>query len=215
MKRDKLYTYGKKGNLFWPGGDLNSYGWVPEQMQPTASPAYKPLSAPILSGYENFGASNIGSFQAPSFNSSLSGFSGLSDSTMRNVGSYYAKQTTGGGGSKGLTGSQILGLANGAVSGIGAAFQETPQYSADAGNGFGLVDSFISQGTKTKGGTALVNTGASLMNTGLSSGNGALMLAGGIAGTPRSTSGSPDWPRTSTGPGTSGTAKLTSRRTEK
>lgn len=67
---------------------------------------------------------------------------------------------------------------------IGAAFQDKPQYSASAaGNGFGMVDSFLANGNKSKVGTGMVNAGASLMNQGLSSGNGALALAGGIAGT--------------------------------
>ncbi len=86
-------------------------------------------------------------------------------------------------GKGGISTMDIAGTAAGAVNGLSAAFQDEPQYSADANNGFGFVDNFISQGTKTKGGTALVNTGASVMNLGLKTNNPYLMLAGGIAGT--------------------------------
>lgn len=67
--------------------------------------------------------------------------------------------------------------------GVGAAFQEKPQYSSAANNGFSMVDSTLAGGRKSQVGMGGVNTGAALMNTGLQSNNPALMLAGGIAGT--------------------------------
>jgi len=183
MKKDRLYTVNKRnkkalgGNLFVGGGFTT----------PTYNNPYQGVLGPTYS----FGLSGLQKPQTTVINWSdprqTQPLMQEIDSDIKSLGdSNVFNQYEGGKsskGSKGLTGTQILGLASGAASGIGAAFQDTPQYSADAGNGFGLVDNFIAQGTKTKGGTALVNTGASLMNTGLASGNGALMLAGGIAGT--------------------------------
>lgn len=75
MKKDKLYTYGKKGNIFWPGGELNSYGWMPEQMMPLFFPD------------KTFGPSNIGTFTAPTVTKGQP----LSSETIGKVNDLYSK----------------------------------------------------------------------------------------------------------------------------
>lgn len=95
MKKDKLYTYGKKGNIFWPGGELNSYGWMPEQMQPIASPVYKPLTVPTLPKYENFGSKNLGTFNIPT----VAKAQPLSSETIGKTNNYYNQQVSEDGGS--------------------------------------------------------------------------------------------------------------------
>ena len=95
MKKDKLYTYGKKGNIFWPGGELNSYGWMPEQMQPIASPVYKPLTVPTLPKYENFGSKNLGTFNIPTVTKAQP----LSSETIGKTNNYYNQQVSEDGGS--------------------------------------------------------------------------------------------------------------------
>ncbi len=129
---------------------------------------------------------------------------GLSDSAMQGLqkwnqqiavqNAYNFGKT---GNSTGATGAESSGFGNGQAAGNAAwsqaipgalngwtvALQEKPEYSADAHNGFSLVDSTLTQGKRSQVGMGLVNSGASVMNKGLESGNGIMALVGGIAGT--------------------------------
>ena len=89
-------------------------------------------------------------------------------------------KTTGSWKGKGLS---WAGAAPGVGMGWMSALQDKPEYSADAHNGFSLVDSTLAGGRRSQVGMGLVNSGASIMNKGLESGNGIMALVGGIAGT--------------------------------
>ena len=94
MKKDKLYTVNKWNqpmfadkNLFYPGGEMNSYGWTPSQMEPTSSLAYKPLTLPTLQGYENYGPQDLIGTPKPQEPLKLT----LSDSTIKDVNAQIQK----------------------------------------------------------------------------------------------------------------------------
>ena len=134
------------------------------------------IQAPTMQDMQSAQNTSFSGFDANNIDTSNAG---LSQEQVQAAQSNMGNQ--GGGTNWGAWGQAALGAGMGVASAYAGS---KPQYSAEAaGNGFGIVDNFLAQGNKSKGGTAMVNAGASVMNAGLKSGNGAMALVGGIMGT--------------------------------
>ena len=152
MKKDKLYTYGKKGNIFWPGGELNSYGWMPEQM--TAINSY-----PVANTAANYG---LGTYQAPTFQTATISSIQPQIAAMKPVSAPTTSTKSGS--------TDWGGIA-------GAAAAAAPREAFDI-----LDPVYhLAAGRETKVGNALSDTGVGLFKAGASSGNAGLMIAGAAA----------------------------------
>ena len=154
IDKDKLYTVNKWNKVAFMPENVFGYG---DQMN----------VSPIMS-------TNVGPTMG------INGEDAVRRANSLNVDSGASGKTTGSWKGKGLS---WAGAAPGVGMGWMSALQDKPEYSADAHNGFSLVDSTLAGGRRSKVGMGLVNSGASIMNKGLESGNGIMALVGGIAGT--------------------------------
>lgn len=77
MKKDKLYSYGKKGNIFWPGGELNlnDYSWVPTFAN-TPLPTGGTLDKSVLENVQKQMVGNTGASNPNALTKSLTGIVG-------------------------------------------------------------------------------------------------------------------------------------------
>lgn len=190
MKRNKLYTvnrfnrplFTRGENIFWTGGSVNQNQFFSHQGNGIYGYTSYPTSGNASIGWNTQNAASF--MNNPSTLSGKSNYLGADTSSMLTSANAGGKGNAGAGSGSGMgSGMAWASAAPGIGAGWSAAWQEDPQYSTDAHNGFSLVDSTLTSGKKSKVGMGLVNSGASVMNAGLSSGNGTMALIGGIAGT--------------------------------